>query len=81
MAGKPCSSRTGKAREGLTSTVYSARLREHGNVVANRYMLRANISDGGNAYTLSLFPDGRAIVHGTAEPNVARSVYAKYVGI
>jgi hypothetical protein len=30
---------------------------------------------------LSLFPDGRAIVHGTAEPSVARSVYAKYVGI
>lgn len=59
----------------------AARLREHGNVAANKYMLRANISDGGNAYTLSLFPDGRAIVHGTAEPNVARSVYAKYVGI
>ena len=67
--------------KGLDLERVSARLREHGNVVANRYMLRANISDGGNAYTLSLFPDGRAIVHGTAEPNVARSVYAKYVGI
>ena len=59
----------------------ASRLREHGNVVANRHMLRANISDGGNAYILSLFPDGRAIVHGTAEPNVARSLYAKYVSI
>ena len=66
---------------GLDLDRVSARLHEHGNVVSNRYMLRANISDGGNAYTLSLFPDGRAIVHGTAEPSVARSVYAKYVGI
>lgn len=66
---------------GLDLDRVSARLREHGNVVANRFMLRANISDGGNAYTLSLFPDGRAIVHGTVEPSVARSVYAKYVGI
>ena len=57
------------------------RLREHGNVTASRFMLRARIADGGKAYTLSLFPDGRAIVHGTAEPNVARGVYAKYVGI
>ena len=59
----------------------AARLREHGKVIASRYMLRASISDGGNAYTLSLFPDGRAIVHGTSEPNMARSVYARYVGI
>ena len=59
----------------------AARLRRHGDVVASRYMLRAGITDGGNDFTLSLFPDGRAIVHGTAEPNVARSIYAKYVGI
>ena len=59
----------------------AARLRRHGNVVASRYMLRAGITDGGNDFTLSLFPDGRAIIHGTAEPNVARSIYAKYVGI
>lgn len=67
--------------EGLDLDRVASRLREHGNVTANRYMLRASISDSGNAYTLSLFPDGRAIVHGTAEPNVARSIYAKYVGI
>lgn len=59
----------------------AARLRRHGPVVASRYMLRASIADSGNDYVLSLFPDGRAIVHGTAAPNVARSVYAKYVGI
>jgi adenylyltransferase/sulfurtransferase len=44
-------------------------------------MLRASITDNGKPYTLSLFADGRAIVHGTAEASVARSVYAKYVGV
>ena len=66
---------------GLDLDRVAARLREHGNVTASQYMLRASIADGGNAYTLSLFPDGRAIVHGTDEPNVARGVFAKYVGI
>lgn len=66
---------------GLDLDRVSARLREHGDVIASRYMLRARITDGGNAYTLSLFPDGRAIVHGTEESKVARSIYAKYVGI
>ena len=66
--------------EGLDLARVSARLREHGDVTANRFMLRAKLTDGGNAYALSLFPDGRAIVHGTEEPNVARGIYAKYVG-
>jgi adenylyltransferase/sulfurtransferase len=59
----------------------AARLRLHGNVAASRFMIRADLTDNGKPYMLSLFPDGRAIVHGTAEPSVARSVYAKYVGI
>ncbi|HSG63709.1 MAG TPA: ThiF family adenylyltransferase [Gammaproteobacteria bacterium] len=57
-----------------------ARLRRHGKVAASPYMLRASITDNGKPYVLSLFPDGRAIVHGTADASVARSVYAKYVG-
>ncbi len=59
----------------------AARLRGHGEVIASRYMLRADITDNGKPYVLSLFPDGRAIIHGTAELSVARSVYAKYVGV
>lgn len=59
----------------------AARLRAHGHVVASDYMLRADLTDNGTSYRLSLFPDGRAIVHGTSEPEVARSIYAKYVGI
>lgn len=42
----------------------------------NRFMLRAKV-DG---YELTLFPDGRAIIKGTADPQRARSLYAKYFG-
>ncbi len=56
------------------------RLEPHGSVVANKFMLRAEITDRGEPYELTLFTDGRAIVKGTKEANVARSVYAKYVG-
>lgn len=57
------------------------RLRAHGEVKAGGFMLRAALTERGQPYVLSLFPDGRAIVHGTSDPSVARSVYAKYVGI
>ena len=43
-------------------------------------MLRASLVDRDKPYQLTLFPDGRAIVHGTHEPKVARSLYAKFVG-
>ncbi len=59
----------------------ATRLEKYSHVVAGPHMLRAEITDNGHPYVLSLFPDGRAIVHGTAETKVARSVYAKYVGI
>jgi adenylyltransferase/sulfurtransferase len=42
----------------------------------NRFMLKATV----DAYELTLFPDGRAIIKGTADPDRARSLYAKYVG-
>ncbi|MEX2123482.1 MAG: ThiF family adenylyltransferase [Woeseia sp.] len=58
----------------------AARLRPHGKVTANKFMIRADISDNGKPYELTLFSDGRAIVKGTGKENVARSVYAKYVG-
>ncbi len=31
-------------------------------------------------YTLTLFPDGRALIQGTTDPAVARSLYARFVG-
>ncbi|MGH8166695.1 MAG: ThiF family adenylyltransferase, partial [Woeseiaceae bacterium] len=58
----------------------AARLRRHGKVTANSFMIRADLTDSGNSYELTLFTDGRAIVKGTGKEDVARSVYAKYIG-
>ena len=52
------------------------RLRPLGEVRANEYALRFLIPP----YEMTVFPDGRAIVKGTADPGVARSLYARYVG-
>ena len=56
------------------------RLEPHGPVKRNPFMLRAELADGGKRYELTLFADGRAIVKGTKEPAIARSVFTKYVG-
>lgn len=66
--------------EKMDFTEIEKRLTEHGSVKANKFMLRAEITDNGEPYELTLFTDGRAIVKGTKEPNTAKSIYAKYVG-
>lgn len=58
----------------------AARLRAHGEVAVSRHMIRADLTDGGRAYQLTVFADGRAIVKGTREAGVARGLYSKYVG-
>jgi adenylyltransferase/sulfurtransferase len=52
------------------------RLAPLGDVKTNAYLLRAQL-DG---YEITVFPDARAIIKGTAEPSVARTVYARYIG-
>ncbi len=47
-----------------------------GAVRSNEFALRASI----DAYELTVFPDGRAIIKGTQDIGIARSIYAKYVG-
>ncbi len=42
----------------------------------NEYLLKAQV-DG---YEITVFPDGRAIVLGTEDPGVARSLYDRYIG-
>ena len=64
----------------LNFTDIAKRLESHGKVTANKFMLRADITDNGEPYELTLFSDGRAIVKGTKHANVAKSIYAKYVG-
>ncbi|MEO0997912.1 MAG: ThiF family adenylyltransferase, partial [Pseudomonadota bacterium] len=58
----------------------AGQLHAHGRVQSSEFMVRATIDDRDNPYEITVFADGRAIVKGTDEPGVARSVYAKYVG-
>ncbi|CAG0973954.1 partial Sulfur carrier protein adenylyltransferase, partial [Anaerolineae bacterium] len=51
-------------------------LRGVGEVSLNEYLLKLQIAN----YELTIFPDARAIIKGTDDATVARSVYAKYVG-
>jgi adenylyltransferase/sulfurtransferase len=52
------------------------RLGELAPVRANEFALRVTI----DAYDLMIFPDGRAIIKGTTDIGIARSLYARYVG-
>jgi len=42
----------------------------------NGFLLRFQVAP----YEMTVFPDGRAILTGTQDPAVARSIYAKYIG-
>lgn len=53
-----------------------SRLEPLGKVRANEYALR--FTD--NGFEMTVFPDGRAIVKGTADLGVARSFYARFLG-
>lgn len=46
----------------------------------NEYMLVATIDDDGQLYELTVFPDGRALIKGTQDISVAKSIYARFVG-
>jgi molybdopterin/thiamine biosynthesis adenylyltransferase len=52
------------------------RLRPLGLVQFNQFLLRFNLDH----YEIAVFPDGRGIVKGTKDTNVARSLYARYIG-
>jgi molybdopterin/thiamine biosynthesis adenylyltransferase len=54
----------------------SKRLTPHGSVKHNAFMLRFAMEP----FEMTLFPDGRAIIKGTTDVAVARSLYARYVG-
>lgn len=47
-----------------------------GSVRANEFALRASIE----GFDLTVFADGRAIIKGTTDAGIARSLYARYVG-
>lgn len=69
--------RTGIHGASLDLPGLAERLQAVGQVSYNEYLLRF-VVDG---YELTVFPDARAIIKGTDDAQVARSVYARYVGM
>lgn len=51
-------------------------LKNLGDINLNEYLLRLTIED----FEITLFKDARAIIRGTDDVTIARSIYAKYVG-
>jgi len=51
-------------------------LRPHGKVRHTDFVLKFWPED----YEITLFPDGRAIIKGTTDPAIARSLYARFLG-
>lgn len=53
-----------------------ARLKSLGEVRFNQLLLRFTRGE----HTLTIFADGRAIIQGTTDPTLARSLYARFIG-
>ena len=61
----------------LDLTQLAESLRSVGEVTVNAFMLRVVI----DTYELNVFSDARAIIKGTTDETVARTLYSKYVGL
>ena len=68
------------AQTNIDFTVLADRLRNHGAVVVNDFVLQSTILDGATPIEITLFRDGRAIIKGTDDTAAARGIYAKYIG-
>ncbi len=66
--------------EAIDFNELKAKLETHGRVSVNDFMLTAWIEEDDQAYEITLFSNGRALIKGTQEAAIARSVYARYVG-
>lgn len=64
-------------RRPLNLVALRERLEPLGRVLSNEFALRFFPPN----YEITIFPDGRAIVKGTQEIGVARSLYAQYIGL
>jgi molybdopterin-synthase adenylyltransferase len=75
---------TPSGQTSLDLASFSRRLAPHGTFAHNRFLLRGHFTaerdKTGEPIELTLFPNGRAIIKGTNEPDAARSIYAKYIG-
>ena len=60
----------------LDLAALASQLEKLGEVMQNDYLLRLDADD----CTITLFPDGRAVVAGTDDVAAARTLYARYIG-
>lgn len=69
----------GTAKRGvhMDLSTLAQRLKPVGTVQYNEYLLRFLV----DSYEITVFPDARAIIKGTDDEQVARSIYARYVGM
>lgn len=63
-------------KHALDLSQLAARLSPLGRVTQNEYLVQFTLDD----FDLTIFPDARAIIKGTEDASIARSVYAKYIG-
>lgn len=68
---------TGNSKVRLDFPLLAERLRPLGKISYNEFLLHGQIE----GYELTVFPDARAIIKGTDDEQVARSVYARYIGM
>jgi molybdopterin/thiamine biosynthesis adenylyltransferase len=66
----------GRERGRLVLAQLAERLRPVGEVSYNDFLLRFRV----NGYEFTVFPDARAIIKGTDDQMLARSLYARYIG-
>ncbi len=64
------------ALTGISFSDLASRLRPHGEVTYNDYMLRFTIPP----HEFTVFPDGRTIIKGTTDESEAKILFAKYIG-
>ena len=72
----PAAARASAAAGGYLAQL-AARLEAGMELTCNRYMLKFRV----DSHEVTVFADGRAIIKGTNDPAVARSVYSRYVGL
>lgn len=68
---------TPRPAQPINLQVLADRLSGVGTVTSNEYLLRLEVE----GQQLTIFPDGRTIVKGTGDPQQARALYARYVGM
>ncbi|MEQ1824343.1 MAG: ThiF family adenylyltransferase [Pirellula sp.] len=63
-------------RQSIDLGALSARLKGEGEVIASPFLVRFIVAP----HAISIFADGRAVIHGTENPDEARKIYTRWIG-